>query len=749
MVPERDERQAPAGSGVVPGHAVLAHVRNAVLELHEDVRAVVETQPITRTEILVDPHPHAAHQVIRLDRYLDLVQPPIAKRVPVQLDRPSGAVVDDWAWLAQRDDPDTISYLKAENDYTNEWFAPLDPLIEDIFQEIKRRTLETDLSVPVRKGAWWYLTRTVEGLAYPLRCRRANRDDTNTEIVMLDENNEAVGHEHFSLGALDVSPDGDLLAWSADYDGSEEYLLRFRDLATGKDLPDVVERIAHSVAWSLDRRHCFYLRLDDAMRPHQVWRHELGTPAADDVLVFEEPDERFHLGVDLTRSEAFIVISLSSRTTSEVHVIPSDDPTSAPRLVEPRRDDHEYSLDHRGDRFVIVTNLDAEDFRVVTAPITTPGVEHWTELVPHESGRRIHSADCFAEAVVLHEWAHGLPRLRLLFDDGSQRTLEFDEEVHGVEPVSNPAFDATSIRFEYESYVTPPTIIEEDLSTGARTILKQMPVLDGFDAKHYKAERTWAEAADGVRVPVDVVRAVSAGDGPLPIVLYGYGAYEVALPPWFSIARLSLLDRGVAFAVAHPRGGGELGRRWYLDGKLQHKRNTFTDFLASAEHLVRAGYAHGGRVAIRGGSAGGLLVGAAVTMAPAAVSAVVAEVPFVDVVTTMLDPSLPLTVIEWEEWGDPRDPAAEAYIRSYSPYDNVAAVRYPPLFVTAGLNDPRVSYHEPAKWVAKLRATADPSTLVLLRTEMDAGHGGATGRYDEWRDEARVLAFLLSVLDVA
>lgn len=679
--------------------------------------------------------------------------PPVAKRVPTLLDRVTGPVVDDWAWLRDRDDPDTLAYLRAENEHTEAWFAPLGGLREQLFEEIRRRTQETDLSVPFRKGRWWYQTRTEEGQAYVCHERRPDDDGRPGGVpqVLVDENVEAAGEEFFALGVLEVSPSGRLLAWSADRSGGEVYELGFRDLDTGVDLPDRLERTsADGVAWSADERHLFYLVPDELMRPWQLWRHELGRPAAEDVLVLQENDDRFYLSVELTRSERWIVISSASRTTTEVHVVPADRPLEPPRVVARRRPGHEYTVDHRDDRFVIVTNDRAADFRVVTAPVTDPGPERWTELVPHQPGRRVLEAEAFADFVLVHEWERATPQLRLLFDDGTERLVTFDEEVHGVEPSINPEFDTTTIRFVYESYTTPSTVYDEDVRTGTRTLLKRTPVLGGFDPDQYECRREWATADDGTTVPVDVVwRRGTPLDGTAPLTLYGYGAYEVSLAPWFSIPRLSLLDRGVVFAVAHVRGGGELGRAWYLGGKLLAKRNSFTDLIAAAEHVVQAGYAASDRVAIRGGSAGGLLVGAAMCLRPERFRAVLAEVPFVDVVTTMLDPTLPLTATEWEEWGDPRHSDACAYLASYSPYDNVRPTDYPALLVTAGWNDPRVSYHEPAKWVAKLRALGTGSAPLLLWTELDAGHAGPSGRYEAWREEARNLAFLLHVLEVA
>jgi oligopeptidase B len=651
---------------------------------------------------------------------------------------------DPWAWLRDRDDPDVLAYLRASNEHTEAVLAPLRGMRDEVFADIRARTQETDLTVPVQKGPWRYFTRTVEGLDYGIHCREPL--DGRGEQVLLDENDEAGEGDFFALGAFDVSPQHSLLAWSADRDGSEVFELRFRDLVTGTDRPDRVARTYDAgTAWSSDEQHCFYVVADEQWRPYQVWRHVLGTDPAGDVLVLEEPDERFFVGVELTRSERWVVITSHSRTTSAVWAVPASEPTRSPVEVVPRVADRECSVEHRGDRFLLLTNDGAEDFRLVSAPETDPS--QWTEVVPHEPGRRIAAVDAFRDFVVLHEWAGGLPRLRVLFDDGSDRVLAFDEPVHAVEPGLNPSFDAATYRFEYESYVTPPSVYDEVVATGERTLLKTTPVLGGVDLGQYEAVREWAEAPDGERVPVDVVRHRSTPlDGTAPLVLYGYGAYETSLGPWFSIPRLSLLDRGVLFAVAHPRGGGELGRRWYREGKLLQKRTSFTDFLACADHLAGNGWCDPRRMAARGGSAGGLLVGAAVAMRPDRFAAVLAEVPFVDVVTSMLDPSLPLTVTEWEEWGDPRDPEQRAYLASYSPYDNVAAVPYPAMLVTAGLNDPRVSYHEPAKWVAKIRAVTTGDRPVLLWTELGAGHAGPSGRYDAWREEARNLAFLVDAL---
>jgi oligopeptidase B len=672
--------------------------------------------------------------------------PPVAKRVAHTWHRPTGPADDPWAWLSDRDDPDTVRYLQAENEFADAWLEPHEPLVSTIFEEIKARTQETDESVPVRRGRWWYVTRMEEGRSYAIHCRGASRE-TATAQVVLDENELAAGQEFFELGEYQVSPGQGLLAWSADFNGHEEFTLRIRDLATGRDLPDIVERTYYGAAWSTDERYLFYVVPDHAMRPYQVWRHELGTAQSDDVLVYEEPDEHFNLTVERTRSGGYIVITNEANVATEVMILRADDPLGRPAVVAPREPAVEYRLDHWGDRFVILTNRDAPDFRVVTAPCASPGVDSWADLVPASPGRRVTQIEPFAGHLVIHEWADGLERLRVLRQDGSERVLQFDEAVYSAGIGANPEYETSTLRFHFESLLTPPTVFQEDLTTGERVLLKQIAVLGGYESSAFDAAREWTVAADGARVPVDVVwRRDTPRDGTAPLSLYAYGAYEASIPPWFSVARLSLLDRGVVWGLVHPRGGGELGRRWYLDGKLLSKRNTFTDVIAAAEHLVARGYGAPERVTLRGGSAGGLLVGACVTLRPELFVGAVANVPFVDVVTTMSDPSLPLTVTEWDEWGDPRSEPYASYLLSYSPYDNVRTdTSYPALYVTAGLNDPRVMYHEPAKWVAKIRAVATARGPVLLRTQMGAGHGGPSGRYETWRDEAQALAFLLTV----
>ncbi|MEY2444999.1 MAG: oligopeptidase [Ilumatobacteraceae bacterium] len=672
------------------------------------------------------------------------MQQPVAKQIEHHWDRPTGRDSDPWAWLRNRDDPDTIAYLDAENEYSAAWFAERDDLVETIFGEIKSRIQETDVAAPVKDGPWWYTSRTEEGRDYPIHCRGRSAADATSD-VLLDENLEAEGKDFFSVDAFDVSRDHQLLAWSADIEGSEKYTLRVRDLATGLDTADVVNGVAWSgTAWSRDNGSLFYVTANEAMRPYRVWRHELGTEQADDTMVFEEADERFYVYVELSRSGDWITIDTRCKTFAEVLLIPADDPARPPVAVRPRADDVEYSVGHWGDRFVILTNLDAEDFRVMTAPLDDPAT--WTELVSHQSGRRIVNVEPFDGHLLLHEWSDAQQRLRALFSDGAERVFDLGSEPHAVEVDANPEWTTATFRFRYQSLTTPMTVYEENVRTGERTLLKQTPV-PGVDLSKYTATREWATSHDGTRVPVDLVRHVDTPvDGTAPGMIYGYGSYEESEPPWFSAARLSLLDRGFVWALAHPRGGGELGRRWYLDGKLLNKRNTFLDTIAVAEHLIAQRWTSPRRVSVRGGSAGGLLVGACMTMRPDLFAAVIAEVPFVDVVTSMSDEAMPLTITEWDEWGNPTQEPMASYMLSYSPYDQTSPGDYPPSLITAGLNDVRVSYHEPAKWVAKLRAVRTNDAPLLMRCEMGAGHAGPSGRYDLWREEARVLAFLVTVV---
>ncbi len=708
--------------------------------------------------------------------------PPLAPQRPHTLTAHGDDRSDPWFWLRDRDDPGVLTYLEAENAYLDEVAAPLAGLRESLFEEMKARILETDMSVPARQGPWWYYGRTEEGKSYAIHCRRpAGAADQlppagepgAEEQILLDENRLAKGHEYFSVGTAVVSPDHGVLAYGTDAKGDERYDLHFEVLSPGGhgvSALEVVPDTGYGVAWSSDSAVVFYVRYDDAMRPYQLWRHQLGGEPSADSLVLQEDDRRFSMGTGRTRDGAFVLVALHSTNTTEWLAIPADDPTAEPRVVLPRREGLEYAVDHLAGRdgqpgwFVVLTNEDAKDFRVLAAPDTALGTAaEWREIVPHRPGVRIEDVDAFNGALVLSERAAAetLVRVVPLTDNAdplqgdllaNSWTIPSTESPSSTWLGPNPEPELRSIRFGRTSMVTPSAVLQITLDTRDETLLKQEPVLGDFDPALYVTSRQWATAADGAQVPISLVHRRDLAL-PAPCLLYGYGAYEISIDPAFSHHRLSLLDRGMVFAIAHVRGGGELGRGWYEDGRMEHKTNTFGDFIACARHLVAEGVARPDALAGRGGSAGGLLIGAVANTAPELFAALVAQVPFVDIVTTMLDDELPLTVGEWEEWGNPLADR-DAYFRmlSYSPYDNVTGRdadgsprTYPDLLVTTGLNDPRVSYWEPAKWVAKLR-TVSPTTKVLLKTELGAGHGGPSGRYDAWKEEALVYAFLLDSL---
>ncbi|MEN3306154.1 MAG: oligopeptidase [Micromonosporaceae bacterium] len=686
---------------------------------------------------------------------------PTAKRIPHERVHHGDVVIDEYAWLADKEDPDTIGYLKAENAYTEVATAHLAGLRDTAFQEIKSRTQETDLTVPARKGGFWYYARTVEGQQYGIQCRRAvaegEVDPPATgdgaplpgEEVLLDGNELATGHKFLALGTVDVSPDGRWLAYSTDFAGDERFTLRVKDLRTGEVLADTIPDTFYGSAWSADASTLFYVTVDEAWRPHRVWRHVIGTAPESDEVVHEEADERFWVGVELTRSERYVLIDLSSKLTSEVWFIPADQPLSAPRVVAPRRQGVEYSVEHHGDRFLVLHNHEAKDFALGYTPVDAPG--EWHPLVDHCAGTRLLQVDAFDAYLVLALRQDGLTGLRVMpRSGGDPYDIAFPEPLYTVGPDANPEYDTTTFRLHYSSLVAPESIYDCDLRTGALTLRKRKPVLGGYDPERYEQHREWAVADDGTRVPISLVcRTGTPRDGTAPCVLYGYGSYEASMDPWFSVPRLSLVDRGVVFAIAHVRGGGEMGRAWYDSGKLLAKKNTFTDFVACARHLAKEGWTSPGRLVARGGSAGGLLMGAIANLAPDAFAGIVAQVPFVDALNTILDPSLPLTVTEWEEWGNPlADPEVYAYMKSYTPYENVSTVDYPAILAVTSLNDTRVLYHEPAKWVARLRAVA-PGTDVLLKTEMGAGHAGPSGRYDAWKEDAFVTAWVLDRFGLA
>jgi oligopeptidase B len=676
-------------------------------------------------------------------------------------------VVDPYEWLRDKADPAVIAHLEAENDYAEAATAHLAPLRQAIFGEIRGRVQETDLSVPVASGPWWYYSRSREGDQYSVECRVARvageprpqpspGEALPGEQVLLDLNAEARGHDFLSLGALTVSADHSRLAYAVDTTGDERFALRVKDLTTATVVDDAVHEVGYGAVFSLDGRFVFYTRVDEAWRPHQVWRHEVGTEATEDVLVHEEPDERFWMGLGSSRDDRWIMIGLGSKTTSEVHILDAADPTGQFRVVAPRREGVEYDVEPAADRLLIVHNADQPDSDLAWAPLDATSHEQWRPLMSSVAGERFQGIEAFDDVAVLSLRKDGLTSVRVLHRDpasetgyGATHDLTFDEPVYQVGLGDNPEAATTSVQVVYESMVTPKTVYDYDFTTREFTLLKRQPVLGGYDPSQFEQRRVWATADDGTQVPISLVhRAGAQPDGTHPGFLSAYGSYELSSDPYFSVARLSLLERGFVFAMGHVRGGGEMGRAWYDHGKLMHKKNTFTDFIAVADHLVESGWGAADRLVAEGGSAGGLLIGAAVNLAPGRFRAVHAAVPFVDPLTTILDPSLPLTVGEWEEWGNPlADPEVYAYMKSYSPYENVLdETAYPAVLATTSLNDTRVFFTEPAKWVARLReATTSPPAErpVLLRTEMVAGHGGKSGRYDAWRQVAWEWAFLI------
>ncbi|GEP48235.1 protease [Microbacterium saccharophilum] len=676
-------------------------------------------------------------------------------------------VVDPYEWLRAKEDEQVLAHLAAENAYTQERTAHLEPLQERIYQEIKGRTLETDLSVPSRRGSWWYYSRTVEGSQYGIHCRAplADADDWTPPVlspdvaipgeqVLLDGNVEAAGHEFFSLGTFDVSTDGTRLLYGVDTQGDERYTLRIRDLASGGDLGDVIPETSAGAMFSPDGRFVVYTTVDDAWRPDTVWLHEVGTDAATDAKLFHEPDERYWVGAGFTRSDRYLVIAAESSITSEEFLVDATDLRSPLQPVWPRREGVDYSLTHAvvdgEDVLYILHNDGALDFELVRVAASDPEGPHEVVLA-HVPGRRLEDVSAFRDWGVVSYRREGLSRVGLLdYGSGALTELAFDEPLYTVGASGNPEWAPPVLRLGYGSFVTPGTVYDYVVETGELLLRRRQPVLGGYDPEEYAQERLWATAEDGTRIPISLVwkRAFDAGDGPRPVHLYGYGSYEHSIDPGFSVARLSMLDRGVVFAIAHVRGGGEMGRQWYEDGKLLHKRNTFTDFVACARHLVAEGRTTPDLLVAEGGSAGGLLMGAVANLAPELFAGILADVPFVDALTTILDPSLPLTVVEWDEWGDPlHDPSVYEYMKSYTPYENVReGVAYPRILAVTSLNDTRVLYVEPAKWVARLR---EVGADALLKCEMVAGHGGVSGRYNAWKQRAFELAWLLDVLGLA
>ena len=687
------------------------------------------------------------------------ILPPRARKEPTPTTVHGHTLEDNYRWMRDKASPELVAYLEAENAYTLSVMEPTEKLQAILYAEMLSHIKETDESVPYRNRGWFYYLRTVEGRQYPIHCRRlatgAKFDSSQPEEILLDVNQLAEGQPFMSVGAMSVSPDGFLLAYSTDNTGFRQYTLHIRDLRTGKDLDDTAERVG-SIVWAADSATLFYTTEDEVTKRHDhLFRHRLGDATANDVVVYEEKDERFNLGVGATRDNKYLLMEAGSHTTSECRFLSAETPEGEFQIIAPRVDEQEYSVDHRDGLFYIRTNDVGKNFRVVTAPVVKPGRDSWKELIPLDSDVPLEDFELFASFSVSVRRKLGLPTLTVTAIGadgtlGASREIEFPEPVYSAGPHTNPEFETDSFRYGYQSLVSPASVYEYDVVAGTSTLLKQQEVPGGFDSALYASERVWVEAADGVKVPVSVVyrRDKFNRDSKNPLYLYGYGSYGYPLPIGFSASRLSLLDRGVVIAYAHIRGGGEMGDSWHDAGKMMVKRNTFSDFIAAAEQLVAQGYGAKDRVAIEGGSAGGLLMGAVVNERPDLFNVVLSHVPFVDVMNTMLDASLPLTVAEYEEWGNPNEAEAFEYMRSYSPYDNLKAGDYPAMLVKTSLNDSQVMYWEPAKYVAKLRTLKKNDTPLLLHINMDAGHGGASGRYDYLKEIAFDYAFLLTQLGV-
>jgi len=677
------------------------------------------------------------------------LEPPVAK-IEARVDTLFGTeMLDNYFWLRGKEKPEVIQYLEAENAYTEAVMSGTEVAQEEMFQEIKGRIKETDLSVPVRRGDYYYYYRNEEGKQYRIYCRKKGNLEAEEE-VLLNVNQLAEGHDFMSLGTYVISPDHSLLAYATDTLGSERYTLQVKNLVSGELYPETISNTTGDLVWFNDNKTFLYSMPDDAWRPYQVYRHQLGSDPEDDELVYQEDDEKYWTGLSRTKSGAYLLLGTESKMTSEYRFLSADEPDGALRLISPREPGLEYSVYNHDDQFLILTNYDAVNFRLMKTPVSTPSRENWTELIPHRIEVKLNGLDVFKDYMVIYQREKGLPTLEVRdFTSGEKHTVTFPEPVYSYHGDANPEFKTDLLRFTYMSLTTPNSVYDYNMKTRERELKKKREVLGGFDSDNYESERVFATASDGTAVPISLVyRKGTVKDGNHPLYLTGYGAYGMSYDPYFSTSRISLLDRGFIYAIAHIRGGGEMGRPWYNDGKLLKKKNTFTDFIACADHLVAQKYTNRDKLVINGGSAGGLLIGAVLNMRPDLCGVAIADVPFVDLMNTMLDASIPLTVVEYEEWGNPNEEEYFRYMLSYSPYDNVSKAAYPDLLIKAGLNDTRVQYWEPAKWTAKLRTMNTGNNRLLLKTNMGAGHGGASGRYDFLKEIAFSYVFILDCLDM-
>lgn len=691
---------------------------------------------------------NAAHVAAQNLNVTNTSAAPAAKRMPKETKIHGETLIDDYFWLREKSSPEVIKYLEAENEYTSAYMKPTEAFQEALYKEMLSRIKQTDAQVPFRENGYFYYSRTVEGKQYPIYARRKGSVDAAEEVI-LDVNELAAGHKYTGIGAFTVSDDGNLLAYSVDHTGYRQYALKIKDLRTGKLLSDDVGTVVYAF-WAPDGKTIFYGTEDNAKRPHKLWRHNVGDAKEKDVLVAEEKDELYRLYASRTRSRAYILVQSASSTTNETSYIPADKPSESPRVILAREEGHEYEVDHHGEHFYILTNDKGRNFRLVTAPVAKPGKENWKEIVAHRPAVMLEYTDMFKDFYVLAERENGLQKLKITdAKTGKSHYLEFPEPVYSAGVQINREFDAKKLRYAYQSFTTPPSIYDYDVAGRKSELLKRQEVLGDFDPARYQSERIYATAEDGTKIPVSIVyRKGMKRDGKSPLWLYAYGSYGASSNVSFNSNRLTMLDRGVTYAVAHIRGGGDLGKPWHDAGKMMVKKNTFTDFINAAEHLIKEKYTSNDRLAISGGSAGGLLMGAVTNMRPDLFKVVISYVPFVDVINTMLDASLPLTVQEYLEWGNPNEKDAYLYMKSYSPYDNIAAKDYPAMLVRVSLNDSQVPYWEGAKYVAKLRALKTDKNVLLLKSNMGAGHGGASGRYDALRDTAFDYAFILSQLGI-
>jgi len=674
---------------------------------------------------------------------------PVAEKRPHELEMHGEVRIDDYYWLRERTNPEVLAYLEEENAYSSAVMAKTEALQEELFEELKNRIQPDESTLPALKDGYYYYKRYEDGLEYPIHCRRQGSVDA-PEQIFLDVNHVAEGHDFCSVRGVSVSPDTRTLAWALDTVGRRKYTIQFIDLETGEAMADVIPQVTGNLTWANDNRTLFYAKQDpETLRSYQIYRHLLGTDPSEDVLIYEEIDPTYSVSVGKTRSERYIMIQSEQTLASEFRYLDADNPDGEPRIVAPRERDVEYSVDHVGNRFIIRTNLEATNFRLMEAPVARPGRSNWRELIPGRDDVYLQGVEVFRDFMVVTERRDGLRRLRVIpWNRGEEFEVEFDEPAYVTWVDENDEFDTQVLRYGYSSPNTPETIYDLDLATHERTLKKQEEIRGGFDPANYTVERLMAPASDGVEVPISLVhRSGIERDGSNPMLLYAYGSYGSSMEAWFRPEVVSLLDRGFVFAVAHIRGGQEMGRSWYEDGKLLKKKNTFTDFIDCGRYLVDQGYTSPEGLFARGGSAGGLLMGAVSNMAPELFAGIIANVPWVDVVTTMLDDDIPLTTAEFDEWGDPKKREYYDYMLSYSPYDNVAAMDYPAMLVTTALEDSQVQYFEPAKWVAKLRTMKTDDKPLLLKTEMAAaGHGGVSGRFKKYHKTALEYAFMLEVL---